>query len=299
MRYKPVQCRTHGGTFNIPVKPGRQPVRCKPDNACTHAGPEAQYATSSSGRKVRIQPKGAEKLIKAAVGVKFQEADPGYELAHQGAERRLARKAGVVSSRAPKGTTVHAEEDMQKVVRRVKERQKAAPVTVETNLSIPMAHKAKQRLEPHGWTVSGRAWFSIEAVVPGREAQQKFGYAAVTAKRGEELITIEWKDGELINQTYQLWDDERPLLNEAPRNRLGFEPHDMPDAELIRRLIGQKVTWWNKLGQKEETAVVSAERVQIEHTFDRAGHEADRIIKFNAQKEGFRAFYVGALLKIG
>ena len=107
-------------------------------------------------------------------------------------------------------------------------------------------------------------------------------------------------DGQCVSQEYSLWSD-KPSANNKPAGSLTFDPDECTDRELIRALAGCKVTWWNKLGQFEQTAIVDAGKIQIEHLYNSIGDETpgDRIIKFiDKGNGGFKAFRLGALLKV-
>jgi hypothetical protein len=165
-----------------------------------------------------------------------------------------------------------------------------AKVNTSPNQSALKAYEARYRLEPLGWQVTGRAWVEGE-----------LRCAEITAVRGTETLFIKWVNGVMESERYVVWDD-KPSANNRPAHRLGFDPDEMPDRELVQALSGMKVTWWNALGQSEETAIIPGAKVVIEHAYSGIGDEtpADRIIKFvDVAGSGFRAFRVGALLKIG
>ncbi len=47
-----IQCRDHGGTFQIQPKRGRRPVRCNPQNTCTRGGIEPQATPQQVAKAV-------------------------------------------------------------------------------------------------------------------------------------------------------------------------------------------------------------------------------------------------------
>lgn len=171
---------------------------------------------------------------------------------------------------------------------------KQATVTVTKNLSLPPALAAKERLTALGWEVKGAA-------------NNKAHTATVTATRGEELITITWTDGKKTDERYSIWDVLNPTQNGQPKSQVMFDTNQISDLELGQLLRGQKVTWWNKLGGNQESAVISAKTLSVEWLFktDDNGHAEDptpqdRIIKFvDNSGGGYRAFRLGALLKVG
>jgi len=246
MTYKQIQCRTHGGMFPVASKRGRPPVRCTPENKCTHADKHA-----------------ADDVMEAKARITAREV-----------ERRTTK---------PKATGV-------------------AKVTVQKNPSIPMAFKAKELLEPKGWQVKGRAWFEDTGKTDTTATQQiVVGMAELTAVRGDELLTMVWVDGKLTDQQYSMWNTEKPSENGKPRSHLEFEPDETSDRELVKLLAGRPVSWWNKLGSRNESAVVAKDKVEIVHNFNGLGDETpdDRIVRFVAiDGGGFRAFRIGALLKV-
>lgn len=169
---------------------------------------------------------------------------------------------------------------------------KEAPVTVTVNISLPPAMQAKETLTAKGWQVTGRAW----------EEDGK-SFAGLNASRDDEHLTLVWVDGILRNQEYQLWKDSHtPEENGRPKTDLGFIPEELHDTELIRVISGQKVTWWNKLGSREETATIG-NQVSVSHKY--IGGTADenpgeRVITFvDRNAGGYRSFHVSALMKVG
>lgn len=268
---KSITCREHGGTFEIESRRGRPPVRCTDENPCT-ANPIIRVKTATGGKRIKA---------------KAVPRSPEARLAQARAEnprpvrtREQVVDAGVAESATP-------------VRRTRKPAVKPAEVTTTVNLSIPLAHAVKGRLEPLGWLCKGRAWFA--------EGPESIGMAEVTASRGEELLTIAWADGTLVNQDYSLWNMEKPSKNNKPATRLRFDPDELTDSELVRELSGMRITWWNSLGQTEETGIVSPTKITIEHSFSGSGEEtpADRIIKFVNLNHGSRSIRVGALLRVG
>lgn len=159
----------------------------------------------------------------------------------------------------------------------------------EANPSLPLAKRAKTDLEAQGWTVQGKA--------SGTTAE-------ITGSRGDELLYARWDDGELTQpMEYTLWSNEQPKRNgRMPKRTLPFDPDEITDRELVSFLRGMSVTWFNRLAQATETATIGKEKFSIEHVFDSRGEEMpqDRIVKFIEHGgSGYRAFRLGALLKVG
>lgn len=154
------------------------------------------------------------------------------------------------------------------------------------NPSLPLAMAAKAQLEAVGWAVKGK----------GRDL-----WAEITASRGAETLIISWSKGQVENQNYSM-EYLKPSNNRYPESSLGFDPNEMTDRELVQRISGMKVTWWNTLASATESAVVPGERVKVEHIFVGNGDEdnSKRIVTFvDRNAGGFRSFHVGALLKVG
>lgn len=127
-------------------------------------------------------------------------------------------------------------------------------------------------------------------------------HAEITATRGEEMIWIVVKAGTVIEQQYSLWNFDKPSLNRKPAHNLPFDPDEIGDRELVRLLIGTRVTWYNKLSGKEEHGVCGKETLKIEHGYNARGDEVpgERIVKFvDPDRQHFVAFRLDALLKVG
>lgn len=168
--------------------------------------------------------------------------------------------------------------------------QTAAKATAGANDSLPLAMAAKARLEPLEWVVKGRAWI---------EGSQHF--AEVVCSRGAETLIIRWLNGVLTDQQYSM-ENLRQSENGIPPHKLSFNPDELTDGELVRMVRGMKVTWWNTIASSPETAIVGPSNIAVEHLFVGGGDtdNSKRIIKFlDHGGGGFRAFHVGALLKVG
>lgn len=178
-----------------------------------------------------------------------------------------------------------------------------------TPTPVNPALAAKSHLEAQGFLCTGRgfrtdpgesySWGSMDGThtVSG----MALPVVELTAVRDSEMILMVWLDGELVQQHYSLWHD-KPSANGKPTGSLNFNPDECTDKELVHHLAGSKVTWWNVLGQREETAVVSPHQLKIEHMYNNVGDETagDRILKFTDHTGvGSRAFRIGALLKVG
>lgn len=125
--------------------------------------------------------------------------------------------------------------------------------------------------------------------------------AEITATRGEEMIYVTVVNGTATMQ-YSLWSFDKPAANKRPATNLPFDPDEIGDGELARYLVGSRVTWYNRLSGKEETAICGKESIRIEHGFNARGDEipGERIIKFvDADEMSFRAFRLDQLLKVG
>lgn len=160
--------------------------------------------------------------------------------------------------------------------------------TKPINPSLLLAKAAKERLVALGWTVEGKAGLG------------EHYWAEISASRGEETLLMRWIDQELTAQEYSLF-SEKPSDNGIPSSALGFDPNEITDLELLERIRGMKVTWWNTLAGASQNAVIGG-KVSIEHIHDQGEHydASKRIVKFiDRNAGGFRAFHVGALVKVG
>jgi hypothetical protein len=266
---KTLQCREHGGTFEVIPRRGRPPVKCSPDNVCTRFNgngksarapkPITQAERTANSKAVRRRPSdmpaGLSKGGEAKLRARFME--------------ELASAEGAPEMPATRASESHA--NGRSVV----------------SASLAKAKEAKGLLEAQGWICDGKG---------------KGNLATITASRGEETLLLSFRDGELVDQNYMLWNVDKPAANNMPANKLTFDTDEMTDSELIKALSGMKVIWWNKLAQNTETGVVSPQKIVIEHSYAGNGDEtpADRIVKFVEHGgAGFRAFRVGALLKVG
>ncbi len=158
-----------------------------------------------------------------------------------------------------------------------------------SNPCLPLAKAAKERLVTVGWVVQGRGWFT-----------EAGGHAQITASRGDETLSMEWENGEVVSQIYAM-EFLNPVKNNYPRSNLHFDPDELTDSELVRMIKGMKVTWHNTIAGSSETAIVGG-TVTVEHIFRDNGDEdnSKRIVKFiDHGGGGFRAFHVSALLKVG
>lgn len=125
--------------------------------------------------------------------------------------------------------------------------------------------------------------------------------AEITATRGEEMIYVTVRNGKVSTQ-YSLWNFDKPSVNNKPESNLPFDPDEIGDGELARYLVGTKVTWYNRLSDKTETAYCGKDSIRIEHGYNAVGDEVpgERIIKFvDADGTGFRAFRLDQLIKVG
>lgn len=277
---KTLICREHNGTFTVPSRRGRPPVRCTPDNQCT-AEPKTIDQMNAAELRAHARSLGMSTATKLTEPDSLRRAIRKYQSKPTEAIKVTKDDAGKVTGlRGPAR----------------KARQAAAEVTTRVNASIPKAHLAKARLEPLGWIVKGRAWFAQAGEWPGK------GMAEITACRNDETLIMRWSDGGLDHQHYALWDVDQPKKNNKPDSRLPFDPDEVPDKELVSMLQGMRVTWWNALAQSEENAIIDPQKITIEHAFTGHGDEtpAARIVKFVAMNGGgFRAFRLGALIAIG
>jgi hypothetical protein len=270
-------CREHGGYFISPAKRGRPPVRCAEDYACDKA---------QSNGHAPIQRLKGERPSEAAMWIASEELPNKITMRvntkklneavqRQERKRNAAEVAQVTAERHPEAVS-----------------KPRSP----KNASLPKAQQAKRQLEALGWECKGTA--SVETGPEG----QRWQVATIIASRGVELLTLTWRDGFLFSNDYSLWDVEHPAANGKPNSNLPFDPDEIPDKELVQRLAGTRVRWYNRLGAKEEFGYVSPQHIEIVHSYNGHGDETPgmRIVRFaEAEGHGFRAFRLDALLKVG
>lgn len=167
---------------------------------------------------------------------------------------------------------------------------KAVAPPATSDPSVTMAHQAKELLSPLGWLCVGKGWRDEDST-----------FASLIAARGTELITMIWQDSVLTDEKYSIWNTEVPSENGKPAHKTPFDVDEMSDRELVQRLSGMTVEWWNRIGQSVEKATVPS-KLQITHAYSGTGDEmpGDRVVTFvDMAGTGFRTFRVGALMKVG
>lgn len=319
---KTIKCRSHDGTFMVLPRRGRPPVKCTDENPCNGHPQFAKIRQTqqrvaraagittvkdSDGRVTALRgPSRVERTASAiknsrrAEPLKLDPAGDDLDCMNAAELRSYARRIGASTL-----TTLTDAEELRDGLRKYRVIREGGevdtPVESEPEASVAPtpnpgpaaeAKAAKDRLVALGWAAKGRATSDGRCV-----------YATVTATRGEEMLVMTWHDNVLVKQDYSLWAHDVPAekQRQLPR-KLGFDPDETPDRELVQRLSGMKVTWWNKLAGTQETAIMGKDKIRIEHSYNGIGDETpdDRIIHFcDPSSGGFRAFRVGALLKIG
>lgn len=188
--------------------------------------------------------------------------------------------------------SAHVEQEHTQALKRaVKAAERPRTASNGANPSLDKGMAAKALLEAQEWTVTGKAWVS----------EDDSRWASVTAARGEEMLHIVWKDGEVQDQVYNLWNLDTPSKNGRPNAHLPFDPDEIPDSELARILVGVKVRWWNKLGMMEDTAVIGKDlQISLKWTGTGDAFPAARVISFvDAETKMYRAFRLDQLTKVG
>jgi hypothetical protein len=212
---------------------------------------------------------------------------------------RVPRNCGGSNPGCDAATVSPAEEDVptvseghtQALKRAVKGPERSTAARNGSNPSLDKGQAAKALLEVQEWTVTGKAWTD----------EDNSRWASVTGARGEEMLHIVWRDGEVQDQVYNLWNLDTPSKNGRPNAHLPFDPDEIPDNELARILVGVKVRWWNKLGGMEETAIIGKD-LQISLKWSGTGDAfpAARVISFvDAETKMYRAFRLDQLIKVG
>lgn len=274
MNLKSIRCRDHGGTFEIPAVRGRPPVRCGGKY------PSCSSVAQNGGRKRKAPNEIASEIKNERLATAVTRDDYGPEATR---ERKSAAQTAPTSSIAAYEATPE-----------FKARRKAVDARSQANPCVDMAYKSRELLEPLGWVVAVKGWMDPESMET---------YATLTASRDTELMTLVWQGGKLTDQQYSIWDTEVPSANGKPKTDASYLPEfdEMTDREIVQRLSGMAVEWWNRIGQSVERAVIPG-KLQIEHVYSGSGDEtpADRVIKFiDHNGTGFRAFRLGALMKVG
>ena len=261
MDTRKIQCREHGGYFEIPLKRGRPPVKCSPGNQCDAHRPN---------------PKATAKRVAGTLA------------------GEMPRKATVrvVNEKTARGTAPITTEERKRTSEAIRGVRRAVGRDNTKQATMNKAEAAKAQLEALGWTVAGKGYTDPEA-----------GFKAhLTATRGEELLVMNFVHGMISSSDYSLWAVDKPSKNNKPANKLTFDTDEIPDKELVEILKGNKATWWNRLGGREESAIISPDKIVIEHIFNGKGDEVpgERIVKFAEHGgSGFRAFRLDALIKVG
>lgn len=281
-----LQCRTHGGIFEMPSRRGRKPVRCTDDNQCTRATSNKDTSASMVSdmyRTLRGEKPAVVSSRAAALANKIKNKRTTVKTAHSNVDKRIDEWEAKGRPRLGK----------RKRELRTQVKQEA-PITVTVNNSLPPMTVAREALIAKGWEIQNLTVSSPSVPI---------GSAELIAVRGDEIIAMRWENGVLRYQNYSMWNNGHPpTQNNRPKSRLDFDPEELTDKEIARLISGQKVTWWNKLGSSEETAIVG-DKVRINHTF--IGGRADenpgeRVITFvDREGGGYRSFYVSALIKVG
>jgi hypothetical protein len=272
---KTLQCREHGGTFEVIPRRGRPPVKCSPDNVCTRFNGNGKSARAPKPITQAERTANSKAIRKPRTKIPSNGLTDTGERMRQEYMSKLASAEGAPEMRATKTPESHANG--------------RSPISA----SLAKAKEAKGLLEAQGWICDGKG---------------KGNLATITASRGEETLFLSFRDGELVDQNYMLWNVDKPAANNMPANKLTFDTDEMTDSELIKALSGMKVVWWNKLASNTEVGVIGTSKIVIEHSYAGNGDEtpADRIIKFvdyTRQGDGIsgrmRAFRLGALIKVG
>ncbi|HEY6018386.1 MAG TPA: hypothetical protein VIY48_00345 [Candidatus Paceibacterota bacterium] len=319
MNMKRIACREHGGTFEIVAKRGRPPVRCTEDNPCsgvnvtdgrngligkkTRKLPNEPYGTNAVSRPERVASeiknrnltKAVERAYDDEAAAKRKEAISKCGK-YRGSAAQISKHetgckacaliyAGRAHDPSPNGASVSVDT--------ARDRAKAHAKAIATlNPCVSLAYAARERLEPLGWAVTARGWMDGDS-----------SFASLTASRDTELLSLYWQDGVLTDQEYNLWNTELPSANGKPKGTDSFLPEfdEMTDKEVVQRLSGMTVQWWNSLGQSVERATIG-EKIKITHAYSGTGDEVprDRVINFvDHENAGYRAFRLGALMKLG
>lgn len=256
---KSIQCNTHGGTFQIPVRRGRPPVKCSEDNPCDMVK-KSRTTTNAGARKARRESP---------------------------SDARQTRLAKAVQRRPDR------EEPAQKATRT---RPEAGPVTVKHNPSIVLARKAKDQLEPLGWNLKGRQWTDEDgdawAEITGTRGEETIAIRWVNGKFESQDYSL-WDADKSPGQNGM---SAGALKVQA---RLPFDPGEMSDTELAKELAGRRVQWWNRIAQNTEDAVIGDKlKIEHTYTGGNETARQIHFVDATPNHGKFRAFNVDALMRV-
>lgn len=276
---KKLTCRAHGGYFKIEAKRGRPPVRCDVENnPCT----AAQTAIPTQVKRNKAGDAKPTKKELAASRAAYEASDK--------AKRKSLSEITAESIEANAKLAAELKAKIERAAGRPIEHKiiiTDGKMVTSRERSLEKAKDAKAQLSEQGWEVKGEA---------------KGEKVSITGTRGDELIYVEWNDGEVVTQQYSLWSVDKPATNNRPKATLPFDPEYVSDKELAQYLVGNKITWYNRVGQSIETGTCGHDHVIIEHRLDSLGWEnpAERLIKFTDGQGGItRVILLGQLMKVG
>lgn len=313
-KVKKISCRDHaGGVFTVAPRRGRPPVRCTEDNPCTTANkpmrpgsreaqvvitPEDDIHSMTLGQLKAYSRKHFSTISKlnsrsqliSAIERQWEKQSSAEKSASGKTARGEARIT--TEERVRNSNAIRAISESRMTTEKAEPRFRASDEVKNAHgrdKSLELAQKAKAQLVAQGWEVQGSA---------------KGDVITISAHRGDELLSIVWKDGVAIDQSYSLWSVDKPSQNgEIPAHSLPFDPEWATDGEIAAHLVGMKITWWNRIAGKEEKGVCGHGTISIEHRFDGAGHEipSERLIKFldGGTTGRMRLIQLGQLLKVG
>lgn len=259
-RTREVQCRTHGGTFTVPAKPGRPPTRCTGDNPCSKARTTRAsqavnvqtHPTAASGTTAKREPVRSNRRGKKPKSAPVQEPacsncgnpierrencyGPGQ---HGRWYHRISADDFQLSCPGQRGkTATYREEDAEVPSRKSAPKRTPATNIAEVNFRDE-ANRAGKLLKRQGWNVAGSTQ-RIEGSM----------YPVLEATRGEETLSLRWYPTG-CKQEYRIW----PVDESASKN-LPFDPDLAPDHAVVSALRGCKVTWRNALSGNVESAII-------------------------------------------
>ena len=201
---------------------------------------------------------------------------------------------------------------------------KTAAILNGESRSIPKAKAFCEKVEANGWTAD-RSW-----------GEGGSDHIVVTARRGAEVIFIEWIAGVFqATAMYAQGDRNIKMRNasqalqygartpeqataetakvsanrffrkreqpteavEAQKQALPFDPATALEDEVLAQLAGRRVTWMNRVSQSPESAVFPVEyRKEFTHITE---YEGERIVNFvDHGGTGFRSFRLSGLLSV-
>ena len=143
---KVIQCREHGGSFEIESRRGRPPVRCTDENPCDMVKAKRRRSAQASGKLIGERLHAAEAL-EAQLASAEQAQETKLAVKKTRSRSTLPKKAGLRTSNwctcDEQGGERH-----ERGIEGCKYATRGAAVVVRHNPSVVLGKRAKDQLEP-------------------------------------------------------------------------------------------------------------------------------------------------------